>query len=132
MGVTNYLLTKYFFPNPLNTAAFQWMFDGTNITGATNSILVLTNAQSSTAGTYSVIISNIAGVATSSNAVITVHQPASISSQPQDQSGHPRRRCDLYRHGRGRCADRRSMAVQWRQHRGRDKFDSGFDQRADE
>ena len=54
--------------------------------GATNSTLILTNAQSSTAGTYSVIISNIAGVATSSNAVITVHQPASISSQPQNLS----------------------------------------------
>jgi hypothetical protein len=86
MGVSNYLLTKYFFSNPLNTAAFQWMFDGTNITGATNSTLILTNAQASTAGSYSVVISNIVGVATSSNAVITVHQPVSITSQPQDQS----------------------------------------------
>ena len=60
---------------PLN---FQWRFNGTNIFGATNSTLALTNVQPVDAGTYSVTVSNLAGGATSSNATLTV-----IFPQPQ-------------------------------------------------
>ena len=54
---------------------YQWYFNGTNVlVGSTNSVLTVTNVQSSQAGTYSVIITNVAGSVTSSNAVLTVLQ----------------------------------------------------------
>jgi hypothetical protein len=47
----------------LGTAPFyyQWQFKGTNLPGATNSALTLTNVQTTDAGDYSVIITNLAG-----------------------------------------------------------------------
>ena len=51
---------------------FQWQFNSNNVPGATNSTLSLTNVQMTDAGNYSVIVSNAFGVATSSDAVITV------------------------------------------------------------
>lgn len=69
---------------PLN---YQWLFNGTNISGATTNPLVLASVQLTNAGNYSVIITNLAGSATSSNAVLTVTNAApSISAQPQGQS----------------------------------------------
>jgi len=54
--------------------SFQWTFNGTNINGATGSVLLLTNIQPSQAGNYAVTITNPYGVAVSSNAVLTVNQ----------------------------------------------------------
>jgi alpha-tubulin suppressor-like RCC1 family protein len=51
---------------------FQWMFNGTNIAGATNTTLVLPNLQPNMSGVYSFISSNGSGSALSSNAVIAV------------------------------------------------------------
>ena len=53
---------------------FQWLLNGTNVVNATatSSTLVISNALSGDAGVYSVIVSNIAGTATSSNATLTV------------------------------------------------------------
>ena len=53
---------------------YQWSFNGTNISGATNVTLNLTNVQFSQAGNYSVIVSNAVGSVASSNAVLTVLQ----------------------------------------------------------
>jgi hypothetical protein len=50
----------------------QWQFNGGNIPGATNSSLVLTNVVLAQAGNYSVVASNVAGTATSSNALLSV------------------------------------------------------------
>ena len=53
--------------------SYQWSFGGTNIVGATNTTLTLTNVQLSQAGTYVVLVTNVAGTALSSNAVLTVN-----------------------------------------------------------
>jgi hypothetical protein len=52
--------------------SYQWQFDSTNIIGATSSTLTLTNVQPVQSGDYSVIVENLAGVVTSSNAVLSV------------------------------------------------------------
>ena len=52
--------------------AYQWNFGGTNIMDATNAILTLANVQLTNAGNYAVVITNIYGLVTSSNAVLTV------------------------------------------------------------
>jgi hypothetical protein len=52
--------------------SYQWRFEGTNLPGATTSVLTLINVQSNQAGVYSVVVSNAAGVAVSSNALLTV------------------------------------------------------------
>ena len=55
--------------------SYQWRFGSNSLTGATNASLILTNAQAASAGNYSVVVSNAAGSATSSNAVLTVAAP---------------------------------------------------------
>ena len=63
--------------------SYQWWFNTTNIlAGATNSSLTLTNVQTTNAGSYSVVVTNVAGNATSSNAVLTVNVPPIIIQQP--------------------------------------------------
>ncbi len=51
---------------------YQWRFNGTDILGATNSSISLSNVQTSQAGSYSVVVSNLAGSVTSSNAILTL------------------------------------------------------------
>ena len=51
---------------------YQWRWNGRNLSKATNSSLVLTNLQLPRAGDYSVKVSNPAGAALSSNAVLKV------------------------------------------------------------
>jgi hypothetical protein len=67
---------------------YQWSFNNTNITGATTATLILTNVQAAQAGSYSVVVSNVAGSITSSNALLTVNvppAPPAISSQTGNQ-----------------------------------------------
>ena len=52
--------------------SYQWNFNGTNIAGATNTSLMLTNVQFSQAGNYTVLVTNAYGTVLSSNAVLTV------------------------------------------------------------
>jgi hypothetical protein len=54
---------------PLN---YQWRFNGTNLAGATNALLVLTNVPLSAAGNYDSIVTNTFGAATNLNATLTV------------------------------------------------------------
>lgn len=51
---------------------YQWLFDGTNIAGATDSSFTIASAQVGNAGSYSVVISNVANSVTSSVFVVTV------------------------------------------------------------
>jgi hypothetical protein len=51
---------------------YQWKKDGQNIAGASGATLALTNVQSTAAGTYSVVVSNAAGAATSAGAALTL------------------------------------------------------------
>jgi len=52
--------------------AYQWLFNGTNIDGATTASYTRTNVQYSEAGNYSVLVSNLAGFVVSSNALLTI------------------------------------------------------------
>ena len=54
---------------PLN---YQWYFGANTLTNATNASLVLTNIQTTNGGNYSVVVTNVAGSASSSNAFLTV------------------------------------------------------------
>jgi hypothetical protein len=55
--------------------AYQWRFNGIEITSATNTWVVVTNVQLPNAGNYSVLISNQAGTIFSSNASLVVVPP---------------------------------------------------------
>ena len=66
---------------------YQWSFNGTNIVGAINPSLTLTNVQLNQAGSYSVGISNSIGMVVSSNALLTVRTlPPTIATQPSNQT----------------------------------------------
>ncbi|HUJ12008.1 MAG TPA: immunoglobulin domain-containing protein [Verrucomicrobiae bacterium] len=66
---------------------YQWDKNGTPILGATGSSLTLTNVQNSDAATYNVTASNAVGMATSSNAVLTVTTAAPIVNSAYDLVG---------------------------------------------
>ena len=51
---------------------YQWRFNGTNISGATNATLTLTNLHSVQSGHYSVVVTTPDGTLTSSDAIVTV------------------------------------------------------------
>jgi hypothetical protein len=52
---------------------YQWSLGGTNLVSATNSMLAITNAQLSDAGSYAVRVSNAFGSTNSSNATLLVY-----------------------------------------------------------
>jgi hypothetical protein len=52
--------------------SYQWMLNGTNLAGATDDTLSLSNVQPSQAGPYSAIVTNVVGSVTSSVAQLTV------------------------------------------------------------
>jgi hypothetical protein len=52
----------------------------------TSSILTLTNVQGFYAGSYSVVVSNVAGAVTSSTATLQVVTPPALTSQPSSQT----------------------------------------------
>ena len=69
--------------------SYQWNFNGTNLSGATNTTLTLTNVRLSQAGNYAVLVTNQYGSAVSSNAVLTVGTPPTITMQPASQRVTP-------------------------------------------
>jgi hypothetical protein len=67
--------------------AYQWFKDQTNtLAGATNAVLSLTNVQSIDVASYSVLVTNAYGSATSSVATLTVLFPPVIAQQPQNRA----------------------------------------------
>lgn len=58
--------------------SYQWLFNGTNILNATSPALTLSNMPFAQAGDYSVRVSNIFGVVTSSIATLTVIPPSCV------------------------------------------------------
>jgi PKD repeat protein len=69
--------------------AYQWRHFGTNIAIATDSFLYLTNVQTVDAGNYDVVITNFAGSATSSVAVLTVDHAPYVSASASPTVGLP-------------------------------------------
>ncbi|HEY5912009.1 MAG TPA: immunoglobulin domain-containing protein [Verrucomicrobiae bacterium] len=63
---------------------YQWLFNGTNLDAATNSLLELANIVTGQAGKYSVMVSNEFGAITSSAMDLMV-APLFITRQPQSQ-----------------------------------------------
>ncbi len=61
---------------------YQWNFNGSSLPGATRSSLALTNVQLSQAGTYTVLVTNLAGSVLSSNAVLMVTLPPPCVTPP--------------------------------------------------
>jgi hypothetical protein len=86
LAVTSYLQQKYFEDISSASLSYQWRFDGTNIAGATNSTLTLTNLQGTESGSYSVVVTSPAGSVTSSNAMLTPLFPPTFTSSPANQS----------------------------------------------
>jgi hypothetical protein len=66
--------------------SYQWRFGLANIPGATNRVLLLSNIQSNQAGAYSVLVFNTAGGALSSEAILTVLIPATITQPPTNRT----------------------------------------------
>jgi hypothetical protein len=52
---------------------YQWLFDGSNIAGATSSNLVFTNVVQTNLGTYAVVVSNVFGSVVGSNALLAMY-----------------------------------------------------------
>ena len=62
--------------------AYQWKKDGTVLSGATTASYSIAAAQAGDAGSYTVVVTNSAGSATSSAATLSVTTPPSITTQP--------------------------------------------------
>jgi hypothetical protein len=65
--------------------SYQWSFNTTNLVGATNTTLTLTNVQLTQLGSYAVLVTNLIGSVLSSNAVLTVLVSPVITAQPANQ-----------------------------------------------
>ena len=70
------------YPAGTTPASFQWFFEHTNIPGATNSSILLTNITVTNHGAYSVVLSNSVGTLTSSNAFLNVSVPPPVAFEP--------------------------------------------------
>lgn len=67
---------------------YQWRKNSNPISGATNVTLLLLSVQAGDAGTYSVIVSNSAGTATSSGALLTVNPaPSNLATRTITRTG---------------------------------------------
>ena len=63
---------------------YRWKFNGVSIFGGTNATLSVSSAQSTNAGTYTLIVANAIGSATNST-VLAVNGAPAITGPPQDQ-----------------------------------------------
>ncbi|HXA44644.1 MAG TPA: immunoglobulin domain-containing protein, partial [Candidatus Angelobacter sp.] len=75
-----------------NPLFYKWSFNGTNLAnslhigGATNATLTVSNLVAGDAGNYQVLVSNSHGSVTSSVATLSVLFPATITSQPANET----------------------------------------------
>jgi hypothetical protein len=66
---------------------YQWSFKGTNIAGATNASVTLTNVSEANLGTYQLRVTNAIGIASSAPAVVLLEQSLRFSAPRRDASG---------------------------------------------
>jgi uncharacterized protein YpmS len=64
--------------------SYQWILNGTAMSGDTNATLALTNIQVTDDGSYLVVVTNNAGSITSAVATLTVLVPPGIQTQPNN------------------------------------------------
>ena len=67
---------------------YQWRLNGAPIANATNSVYIRTNIQPVDVGSYSVVVTNTDGSATSGNAILTLAVPPSITTPPVSQTAN--------------------------------------------
>ena len=60
---------------------YQWRFNGGSILNATNAAYVIQAVGATNTGNYSVVVTNLAGSVTSSNALLTVIVPPTLALQ---------------------------------------------------
>ncbi|MBW8863530.1 MAG: immunoglobulin domain-containing protein [Verrucomicrobia bacterium] len=60
--------------------SYQWLFNGTNLVGATNTVYTQTNVQAANTGNYSVVVTNSSGNVTSSVALLALSFLADFDS----------------------------------------------------
>jgi len=69
--------------------SYQWSFNGSVLPGATNSVLNIPSVDTSNAGDYSVVVTNVAGSAASLPGSLTVADPPTLAVNSSDSSGPP-------------------------------------------
>jgi hypothetical protein len=67
---------------------YQWLFNGSPISGSTTSSLVLANAQPAASGSYSVVVTSELGSTTSAAAVVTVVERGMLVGSVRTDSGN--------------------------------------------
>ncbi len=73
--------------NGMTNYSYQWRFNGTNLSGATNATLTRTSVTTNQAGSYEAVLSNPINSVTSQVAVLAVNSATlNITSQPQSQT----------------------------------------------
>lgn len=93
IGRNTYLQARALGALPLK---YQWRLAGTNLPGATSSVLVLTNVQPVQGGNYTVVVTNTSGSVTSQVGVLTVVAQAPLVTAPvTNQTGWPGRTITL-------------------------------------
>lgn len=73
--------------NTTPPVGYQWRFNGVDILGANDPLLILTNVSVTASGLYSVRVSNPFGASFSADAGLFVNAPPVIITHPQAQSG---------------------------------------------
>jgi GH25 family lysozyme M1 (1,4-beta-N-acetylmuramidase) len=68
---------------------YQWRFNGTNIDGATATAYVRANFQTTNAGSYTVVLTNVAGSTTSAVALLNVLTPITLYQETFDGYSSP-------------------------------------------
>ncbi len=77
---------------------YQWRFNSTDISGATDSTYTRSNAQPADAGSYSVVVSNVAGSVTSTDAIAHRQRAAEYHGPTTKRHCCGRQQCHLHRH----------------------------------
>jgi hypothetical protein len=66
--------------------SYQWRKNGTNLVGVTTATNTIASAQVGDAGSYSVVVTNVAGSITNTPATLTINIPPSIAAQSSNQT----------------------------------------------
>src|SRR5205823_5583471 len=91
---------------------YQWRFKGVSLSGATGSSYTRKNGQCADAGNYDVVVTNLAGSATSSIASLTVMTAPGIGLPPASQTLAQGQNASFTAQASNTCGG--GFAYQWR------------------